>query len=188
MKVFIVDVGVCNGCYGCQFACKDEHVGNDWAPIAKPQPDSGQFWMRVDEYVRGTVPHVRMHYVPNPCNHCGEAPCLESCPIEGAIYKRDDGLVDPGERQIGPFRPMGKVGRAVEIRAHSVPGMTTLGQIALERTKVRPLPHVLIGWAVRNAFGLGRRVHRCLPVVDPPGLDDNGKTMSRSTRPYRSPK
>ena len=68
MKAFIVDVGVCNGCYGCQFACKDEHVGNDWAPIAKPQPDSGQFWMRLDEYIRGTVPHVRMHYVPNPCN------------------------------------------------------------------------------------------------------------------------
>ena len=25
--------------------------------------------------------------------HCDEAPCIESCPIEGAIYKRDDGLV-----------------------------------------------------------------------------------------------
>ena len=93
MKVFIVDVGICNGCYGCQFACKDEHVGNDWAPIAKPQPDTGQFWMRVDEHIRGTVPQVRMHYVPNPCTHCDEAPCIASCPIEGAIYKRDDGLV-----------------------------------------------------------------------------------------------
>jgi len=25
--------------------------------------------------------------------HCDNAPCIESCPIEGAIYKRDDGLV-----------------------------------------------------------------------------------------------
>ena len=55
MKAFIVDVGVCNGCFGCQFACKDEHVGNDWAPIAKPQPDSGQFWMRVDEYILSLI-------------------------------------------------------------------------------------------------------------------------------------
>ena len=93
MKAFIVDVGVCNGCYGCQFACKDEHVGNDWAPIAKPQPDSGQFWMRVEEYICGQVPKVRMHYIPNLCNHCDDAPCLKSCPIEGAMYKRDDGLV-----------------------------------------------------------------------------------------------
>jgi tetrathionate reductase subunit B len=93
MKAFIIDVGQCNGCFGCQFACKDEHVANDWAPIAKPQPDSGQFWMRLDEHIRGTVPHVRMHYVPNPCMHCDEAPCIESCPIDDALYKRDDGLV-----------------------------------------------------------------------------------------------
>jgi len=93
MKVFIVDVAVCNGCFGCQFACKDEHVGNDWAPIAKPQPDAGQFWLRLDEYICGQVPQVKMHYIPNLCNHCDEAPCMESCKVEGAMYKRDDGLV-----------------------------------------------------------------------------------------------
>jgi Fe-S-cluster-containing dehydrogenase component len=93
MKAFVIDVARCNGCYGCQFVCKDEHVGNDWAPIAKPQPDAGQFWMRVDEYIRGTVPKVRMHYVPNPCMHCDAAACMEACQVEGAIYKRDDGMV-----------------------------------------------------------------------------------------------
>ena len=49
--------------------------------------------MRVDEYICGQVPQVRMHYIPNPCNHCDDAPCMKSCPIEGALYKRDDGLV-----------------------------------------------------------------------------------------------
>jgi Fe-S-cluster-containing dehydrogenase component len=93
MKVFVIDVGLCVGCYACQFVCKDEHVGNDWSPIAKPQPDTGQFWMRLDEHIRGTVPKVEMHYVPNPCMHCDEPPCLPPCPVEGAIYKRDDGLV-----------------------------------------------------------------------------------------------
>ena len=83
MKAFVIDVGVCNGCYGCQFVCKDEHVGNDWAPIAKPQPDTGQFWMRLDEYIRGTVPKVRMHYVPNLCKHCDEAPCIDVVPDRG---------------------------------------------------------------------------------------------------------
>jgi Fe-S-cluster-containing dehydrogenase component len=93
MKVFVIDVGICNGCYSCQIACKDEHVGNDWTPIAKPQPDTGQFWMRLTEYIRGTVPKVKMHYIPIPCMHCDEAPCIPACPIEGVIYKRDDGLV-----------------------------------------------------------------------------------------------
>lgn len=92
-KVFVVDVARCNGCYSCQIACKDEHVGNDWSPYAKPQPDTGQFWLRVNDYVRGTVPKVKLHYVPVPCQHCDEAPCLAACPVEGVIYRRDDGLV-----------------------------------------------------------------------------------------------
>lgn len=92
MKAFVVDVSVCNGCYCCQIACKDEHVGNDWTPIAKPQPDTGQFWLKINEYIRGTVPKVKMHYLPVLCMHCDKAPCKEACSA-GAIYKRDDGLV-----------------------------------------------------------------------------------------------
>jgi len=93
MKAFVIDVSRCNGCYCCQVACKDEHVANDWSPYAKPQPDTGQFWLKLNEYVKGTVPKVKMHYVPVLCMHCSDAPCIPSCPIEGAIYRRDDGLV-----------------------------------------------------------------------------------------------
>jgi tetrathionate reductase subunit B len=92
MKVFVIDVAKCNGCYNCQIACKDEHVGNDWTPYAKPQPDTGQFWMKVNEKVRGSVPKVKMSYVARPCMHCDDAPCIPACSPE-AIYKRDDGLV-----------------------------------------------------------------------------------------------
>jgi len=93
MKAFVIDVDKCVGCYACQFVCKDEHVGNDWSPIAKPQPDTGQFWMHIIEHIRGTVPKVEMHYLPLLCQHCDEAPCIPACPIEGALYKREDGLV-----------------------------------------------------------------------------------------------
>jgi tetrathionate reductase subunit B len=93
MKAFVIDVSICNGCYCCQVACKDEHVANDWSPYAKPQPDTGQFWLKLNEFVRGTVPKVKMHYLPVLCMHCDAAPCITACPIEGAIYKRDDGLV-----------------------------------------------------------------------------------------------
>jgi tetrathionate reductase subunit B len=92
-KVFVIDVAICNGCHSCQIVCKDEHVTNDWTPIAKPQPDIGQFWIELTERVRGTVPKVKVAYRPHLCMHCDKAPCIESCPVQGALYKREDGLV-----------------------------------------------------------------------------------------------
>ena len=93
MKVFTHDVSICNGCYNCQIACKDEHVANDWTPIAKPQPDTGQFWLKLSENVRGQVPRVKIAYYPVMCYHCDNAPCMAACKVKGAIYKRKDGLV-----------------------------------------------------------------------------------------------
>jgi tetrathionate reductase subunit B len=93
MKAFVIDVSKCSGCYACQLVCKDEHCGNDWSPYARPQPETGHFWGRLNEYERGQIPQVRVSYVFVPCQHCRQAPCLEACPVEGAIYRRDDGLV-----------------------------------------------------------------------------------------------
>ncbi len=91
-KALIVNYDICNGCYNCQIACKDEHVGNDWTPYAKPQPLTGHFWMKVTDMVRGTVPKVRVTYLHDVCQHCDEAPCIPACTAH-AIYKRDDGIV-----------------------------------------------------------------------------------------------
>jgi tetrathionate reductase subunit B len=92
-KVFVIDIAKCNGCHNCQIVCKDEHVGNDWSPIAKPQPDIGQFWIELTERVRGTVPKVKVAYRPHLCMHCDDAPCVAACKYEGALYQREDGLV-----------------------------------------------------------------------------------------------
>ncbi len=91
MKGIIVDVTKCIGCYNCQIACKDEHVGNDWTPYAKPQPE-GHFWMKVTELERGTVPRVKVDWIPKMCMHCDDAPCIPACP-QRAISKRRDGIV-----------------------------------------------------------------------------------------------
>jgi tetrathionate reductase subunit B len=96
LKAFIIDITKCNGCYNCQIACKDEHVGNDWTPIAKPQPDTGQFWMKVQDIVRGQVPKVKVAYMHHMCQHCADAPCITACKSK-AIYQRSDGsvIIDP---------------------------------------------------------------------------------------------
>jgi Fe-S-cluster-containing dehydrogenase component len=92
-KVFVIDMAICNGCYACQFVCKDEHVGNDWTPVAKPEPEIGQFWMKLDEKVHGTVPKVKVSNRPHLCKHCYNAACIKACPVKDAIYQREDGLV-----------------------------------------------------------------------------------------------
>jgi Fe-S-cluster-containing dehydrogenase component len=96
-KVMIIDLAICNGCHNCQVACKDEHCANDWSPIARPQPDTGQFWNKVVHLERGTFPKVQVTYHHSICQHCEDAPCLEACPSH-AIYRRPDGIViiDPG--------------------------------------------------------------------------------------------
>ncbi|MEM2104027.1 MAG: 4Fe-4S dicluster domain-containing protein [Candidatus Bathyarchaeia archaeon] len=95
-KIMIIDVAKCVGCYACQIACKDEHVDNDWTPYAKPQPDTGSFWRRVEEMERGSFPKVKLTYIPVNCMHCDNPPCIRACRI-GAIVKRADGatLIQP---------------------------------------------------------------------------------------------
>lgn len=98
MKAMVIDLTKCNGCYNCQVACKDEHCGNDWSPVAKPQPLTGHFWMKVTDIVRGTFPKVKVAYAHHICLHCDNAPCIAAC-RQKAIHKRSDGIViiDPDE-------------------------------------------------------------------------------------------
>ncbi|WP_165253237.1 4Fe-4S dicluster domain-containing protein [Adlercreutzia sp. ZJ304] len=113
MKVFLFDAARCNGCHNCQVACKDEHCGNDWMPYAAPQPDTGHFWMQVQEIEHGQAPKVRLEYRACMCNHCDDAACIKAAP--DCVYRRDDGLViiDPekakGRRDIVESCPHGRI-------------------------------------------------------------------------------
>ncbi|MGB0630124.1 MAG: 4Fe-4S dicluster domain-containing protein [Alphaproteobacteria bacterium] len=109
-REFLVDVGKCTGCNLCAISCKDEHFDNSYAPWSAPQPETGQFWVDVKPLERGTLPRVRVSYMPTFCQHCADAPCIPACP-DDAIKTRDDGLVwiDPkactGCGKCGPACP-----------------------------------------------------------------------------------
>jgi Fe-S-cluster-containing dehydrogenase component len=106
----LIDVTKCTGCYNCFLACRDEYYGNDYGPYSAPQPLDGQFWMQVREVERGSYPKPKVDYVPTPCMHCEDAPCIDAAAGE-AVYRRQDGIViiDPrkakGQRQIASACP-----------------------------------------------------------------------------------
>lgn len=99
-KILLIDITRCNGCYNCQLSCKDEHVGNDWSPIAKPQPNTGHFWYRITETTQGSVPKVRVHYMHTMCQHCDNCKLIEKYP--DCVYRTEEGMViiDP-EKSFG---------------------------------------------------------------------------------------
>jgi Fe-S-cluster-containing dehydrogenase component len=97
----VVDISKCNACYCCFTACKDEHWDNDYPPYSAAQPRHGQFWMNLIKKERGTYPYIKVAYMPVPCMHCDNAPCIKAAK-DGAVYKRPDGVVviDP-EKAVG---------------------------------------------------------------------------------------
>jgi len=88
----IIDVARCHDCNNCFLACKDEFVDNDFPPYSVAQPWHGHRWMNILRRERGQYPKVDVAYLPVPCMHCDDAPCLKQAE-DGAVYRREDGIV-----------------------------------------------------------------------------------------------
>ncbi len=112
-RYFIFDPEKCIGCFNCLHACKDEHVGNDFSPVALPQKLHQQYWLTTTEHIRGQHPMVDVAYLTEPCGHCENAPCVAEG--GGAVIRRPDGvvLIDPerakGKGDLSRLCPFGKI-------------------------------------------------------------------------------
>ena len=110
----IIDVARCHDCNNCFLACKDEFVENNWLPYSKSQPHSGQRWMNIHRREHGEYPLVEVAYLPTPCQHCENPPCLKAA-RDGAVTIREDGivLIDPdkaaGQKQLVEACPYGAI-------------------------------------------------------------------------------
>jgi len=100
----IIDVEKCEDCNNCFLACKDEHVDNDFEGYSVAQPRHGHRWINIMRKERGQCPMVDMSYLPVPCMHCDNAPCVNKAK-SGEVFKRDDGIVS-----IDPVKAKGQKG------------------------------------------------------------------------------
>ena len=110
-----IDSRMCMSCYCCFMACKDEHCGFASA-LSAAQPMMGQAWMDIREWERGdNSRRIKVATVPTPCSHCQDPACMKAATVEGAVYKRPDGIViiDPekakGQKQIVDACPIGAI-------------------------------------------------------------------------------
>ena len=108
----IIDVAKCHDCNNCFLSCKDEFCENDFLPYSVAQPWHGHRWIDIQRKERGQYPMVDVGYLPVPCMHCDDAPCLAE---DGAVYRREDGiiLIDPvkarGREEILSTCPYGAI-------------------------------------------------------------------------------
>lgn len=77
----VIDLDKCFGCRACMVACKIENN----TPFA-------HFWMYVFRLEEGEYPNSKVTFLPRPCMHCDDAPCVKVCPV-GARFKQEDGIV-----------------------------------------------------------------------------------------------
>ncbi|MBI4393062.1 MAG: 4Fe-4S dicluster domain-containing protein [Euryarchaeota archaeon] len=77
----VIDLDACMGCRACMMACKIEN-----------NTQEAEFWMHVFRFEEGEYPDSKVTFLPRPCQHCDNAPCVKVCPV-GARFKREDGLV-----------------------------------------------------------------------------------------------
>jgi Fe-S-cluster-containing dehydrogenase component len=96
----VIDLDKCTACQSCTVACRVENN----VPIAGPRDSANGraiFWNEVISVIESEGTRLRGRFIPRPCMHCENPPCVQVCPV-GATFKDAEGIVRQDyERCIG---------------------------------------------------------------------------------------
>jgi molybdopterin-containing oxidoreductase family iron-sulfur binding subunit len=85
--IMVIDLSKCDGCDQCSVSCKDEHylpTGHDWLKVYETENALGG-----------------KYYLPRPCMHCENAPCVNVCPVGATYHNEEELVVVDNDRCIG---------------------------------------------------------------------------------------
>lgn len=86
--VMVIDLAKCRNARKCVSACQGAHE-------LRPHQ------YHINTLLMQDTPDTAPYYMPKPCQHCDNPPCVSVCPVD-ATYKRQDGIVlIDNERCIG---------------------------------------------------------------------------------------
>lgn len=77
--IWVIDLAKCKNARRCMAACQQAHH------LRPEQSHMNVLVMQASE-------HTPAYYMPKPCQHCDNPPCVSVCPVD-ATFKRQDGVV-----------------------------------------------------------------------------------------------
>jgi molybdopterin-containing oxidoreductase family iron-sulfur binding subunit len=88
----VIDVDKCIGCGTCIVACASENN----VPVLYDESDKtrNMNWLRIYVLTNGEpFPRTEIVYLPRPCMHCNNPPCVPVCPATATTNDSAEGIV-----------------------------------------------------------------------------------------------